>query len=548
MKQIFQLLIAASLLPATLSGQTTGPYTIRHSAEFESPKGHPLYKAIPYDNKGIVQVNVKGSKSFSFQLFNDNLEYVKENTILSEGLLAERSTFKSMVKLNNKTYCFFRDVYKEDKTEGISALEFDPDKLDFVGKSKNLFKSSSKIRIGGTIIDYGFGESGTFSLGYTFRVSNDRTKFLYTYDLLPAERKDELNKDIVGFYVFDENLNRLWGEEIEMPYTEAKMDNLEYLLSDDGKVYLLAKVYEGVNPKDKAKDKSNPNYNYEVLIYEKGQRIPKIIEVKLDNYFTKDLYLYEDANHKIVVAGFYTKGINSPIDGAFMVRLDVEGGTISKLNGGYYEIPSDVIKSYMSDRQKEKIEKKEKKHKDDETKELGINNLQIRDIYAMQNGSSTIIAEQYWVEVYTHYNGKTTTTTYKTFAFDIFVMNIDANGKLAWVKKVPKRQRSGDAMGKGLSLSSYAIGNDVHLFYIDHIENFDLPETEAPRTHMNNAGGFLVGVHINETGMIRKYNLGDVKQYETNFFIRDFIDGRNNNLIDVERKKKKNILFSIDIK
>ncbi len=532
MKQIFQLLIAASLLPTTLLGQSEGPYTIRHSAEFESPKGHRLYKAIPYGANGIVQINEDGLESVNFQLFSKDLEFQKQNTVdIKSKFTNPKVSLDWIYKMKEKTYVFVREVYKETKTEGISAIEFSPEKLDVVGEPIKLYTSSDKV---------------TWGI-HSSRISEDRSKIAYNYTLVAAERNDKLNTHIVGIYVYDENLNKLWGDEFKMPYTEAKMNFESSTLGDDGKYYQMIKVYEDDRKKEATKDKK-PNYHYEVLVFEKGQAQPKIVEIKLENYFPEDTYIYEDVNHNIVVAGFYSKGVNSPTDGAYMVKLDVANGTIAKLHGGYYEIPSDVIKSYMTDRQKEKIEKKEKKNKDDETKELGINNLRIRDIYAMQNGSSTIIAEQYWVEVYTHYNGKTTTTTYKTFANDIFVMNIDANGKLAWVKKIPKRQRSNDASGSGLSINSYAIGNDVHLFYIDHIENFDLPENEAPRTHMNNAGGFLVGLNINETGMIRKYNLADVKLFETNFYIRDFIDGRNNNLIDVERKRKKNILFSIDIK
>jgi hypothetical protein len=93
-------------------------------------------------------------------------------------------------------------------------------------------------------------------------MSHDETKFLYTYSLVPKEKKDKINKEVVGMQVFDENLVKQWGDDYQMPYTEAKMDNLGFILSDDLKVYLLAKVYDGDSPKEGKKDKTKPNYHF----------------------------------------------------------------------------------------------------------------------------------------------------------------------------------------------------------------------------------------------------------------------------------------------
>jgi len=82
-------------------------------------------------------------------------------------------------------------------------LEFLPDKLDFSGTAINLFKSSDKVRMG-----YSNIYTGTYTGAYEFELSQDKTKFFYTYALVPAEKKDELNNDIIGMYVYDENLKQ----------------------------------------------------------------------------------------------------------------------------------------------------------------------------------------------------------------------------------------------------------------------------------------------------------------------------------------------------
>jgi hypothetical protein len=230
-----------------------------------------------------------------------------------------------------------------------------------------------------------------------------------------------------------------------------------------------------------------------------------------------------------------------------MVRLDAEKGTFSKIAGGYYEIPSDIIKSFTSEREKRKMEKQEDK---DEDNDIGIDNLEISDIYVMPDGSTKIVSEQYYVRIIQYYdmNCKCMKTKYDTFADDIFVLSIDAKGKLDWVKKIPKSQHAPNAYGPGISINSLAVGNSVHIFYIDNLKNFNLPPTEAPKRHEDRRGGFLTGVSVSANGDVKKYNLGEIEKYDTNFYIREFVDGGNNNLISTERRKKQNILFSIEVK
>jgi hypothetical protein len=526
-----------------VAGTGTGPYEVKKSVEFVSPKGHKVMNPLAYGSNGIIQVNAKGVESFSFQKFSTDLKLEKENTVSTEGKIRDYNHYERFIVLKSKTYLFTREIKKDAKTEGIAAIEFLPEKLDFAGKSVSLFQSSDKVKVVRTAAA---GAVGFWSFGgtvnYDFVLSEDKTKFMYDYTLVPKEKKDKINKDIIGLYVFDENLNKLWGGEYKMPYTEAIMDNLGYTLSDDGKIYLLARVFENDERKAKTKD-GKANYHFEVLVYEKDKKTPKPIEIKLDNYFPQDAYIYEDATHNIVIAGFYAKGPNGVDDGAYMVKLEVDKSTVSKVNGGYYEIPSDVIKSFSSAREKKKLDKKESKGAD-----LGIRFLRVRDIYTTPNGSTKIISEQYEERVTYVYTSKGVQTKYDTYADDIFVLSIDNKGKLEWVKKIPKAQHSGDWVGVSLSINNMVIGNDLHIFFLDNLKNWNLPETQAPKMHQDRRGGFLNGVTIDAKGTVTKYNLGDTKTFKTNFFIRYFVQGNTNSLVSTERKKKKNILFSIEAK
>ena len=554
MKKTLLIACLSLVILPNLQGQKLqhmeGPYVVRNSPQFKSPKKHLVANPIGYGDDGIVQVNIRKLKSFNFQKFSNDLTYEKENTVDMEGKFNDRTYFNSFVKLKNKTYLFAREVFRDEDKEGITALEFNPKTLDFTGKTKNIFKSSDKVAMGGGIgyMTYGipvYGVGGSMG-AYDLKISEDVTKFLYTYSLKPKEKKDAINKEIVGIHVFDENLNKLWGGEYEMPYTEAKMDNLGFILSDDARVYLLVRVYEGDNPKEGRKDKEKPNYHFEVLAYDKGRPAGRPFKIQLDNNFPTEAWIYETKNHEIAIAGFYAKGFNKPVDGAYMVKMDPEKGTFSKMNGGYYEIPSDVIKAFTSDRERRKLEKKEKK---DENFDIGISDLEISDIYTMDDGSTKIVSEQYYVTTVYYYDAgcKCMRTRYDTYALDVFVLSIGSNGKLEWVKKIPKAQHASGAYGPGISINSLKVGNDIHIFYVDNLKNFNLPVTEAPKWHQDGKGGFLNGVTVNAKGDVKKYNLGEISDYKTKFSIREFVDGGRTNLISSERRKKKNVLYSIEI-
>jgi len=228
------------------------------------------------------------------------------------------------MRVGNKTYLFVRDVYKDRNVEGVSCLEFNLDKLNFEPADKKLFETSDKA------------SSNTMDL------SKNKKMVLFTYRLRPEKRNDKLNNDVIGMQVFDQDMNKQWGDEMKMPYTEAKMDNLSYIVSNEGSVYILAKVYEGETPREK-RDRKLPNYHLELLIYEKGKVTLDIVQIKLNNLVPKSAYLFETEKGEILLGGFYAKSLIKPTDGAFVLQLDKAAKTTSILNGGLFEIPSNLI-------------------------------------------------------------------------------------------------------------------------------------------------------------------------------------------------------------
>lgn len=551
-KHIALVTIGILLFTAFVQAQPVhSPVKMLQSEDFESPGRHEILSPIPYGEKGILQVNNKGIKSFNFQLFSNDLKLIKEKTVEPEGKLSERAGSPRFIKVGKKTYLFVRDVDKDRDKEGVSCLEFDFDKLDFAPRDKKLFESSDRVAYNGlySFSSESFVDDNNISFGtYKMDISKNQKNVLFTYRLRPEKRNDRLNNDVIGMHVFDQDMNKVWGGEMRMPYTEAKMDNLSFIISDDAKVYILAKVYEGETPREK-RDRRIPNYHLELLIYEAGKNDPDIVQIKLDNLVPKNAYLFETEKGEILLGGFYAKSLIKPVDGAFVLQLDRAKKSTSILNGGIFEIPSEVIKSYTSNREKRQLERKE--DKDDEG-DIGVDNLVIRNIYVIEGGRIIMIAEQYKVVMSTvtystGNGGMATRTTYDTYADDIYVISATPDGK-SWVRKIPKYQHSNDASGPELSFNSLFAKNHLYLFYTDNKKNLNLQKDEAPKAHQQGRGGYLSCVSFDENGNSTKHLLGEIDEFETNFFIRRFVEGDYDNLIYTARKRRKNSLISIQVR
>ena len=181
----------------------------RQLSEFDSVDKLPLDQTNACSNGNVLLTYAKGEKldKIGFQVFTPDLSLSNSNSPNIKSLFSnKKSYYNGVTVMNKKSYVFVKEVYKETKTEGMSAVEFSQGSLDVTGEPIKLFESSRGVA------------------GYSWSISKDKTKLFYRSNLRNRERKDILNKQEFGFYMFDENMKQIWGGEYEMPYTEAKMD------------------------------------------------------------------------------------------------------------------------------------------------------------------------------------------------------------------------------------------------------------------------------------------------------------------------------------
>ncbi len=493
-------------------------FTISWGSDYKFPKGHADLGFIGNMEDGFVQISLRIGKTMILQAFSGKLKATKQVTVdiktFPRGL-----THEGFYKVGGKYFWLFSAWDKKNKKEILYAQEINTGAPSFTGKYIKLVESD-KIAAGGFI------SGGWFSYGafdkYIFSTPIDSNLFMVSYRSYPESRDDSKNKDKIGFFVFDGSLNKVWGKEVKMPYTEEKMDNVDFTVDSKGNGYLLSKVFKG-SRKEKTKD-NKPNYSYEVLkVPNGGEEIVKI-PITLSKHFIKDIYISEDFKGNLVCAGFYSEKAGSlSTDGVFISKVD-DSGNFTDVYKGYYEFPSDVLKQFESARTKRKAEKKEKGD------DLEAANLRFRNVILGEDGSIIVTGEEYYTYTTTVRVGNTTTTIRHFVYNDILVMKIGAAGEIDWVRKVPKSQHGTGGRG-GMSFKLYVNNGNIFLIYLDHEKNAKIEPDEVPATHQDGWGGILTYTKISNDGTVSKERLFDLRTEKARMVPTDFQKMGDNMLI-----------------
>ncbi|MBY0424331.1 MAG: hypothetical protein K2Q22_01740, partial [Cytophagales bacterium] len=130
---------------------------------------------------------------------------------------------------------------------------------------------------------------------------------------------------------------------------------------------------------------------------------------------------------------------------------------------------------------------------------------------------------------------------------------IDANGKLVWMRKLPKKQMG--TMGRGgMGYFSTSFDGKHYLLFLDNIKNMDIAPDEVPATHQDGRGGFLISYVVDDkTGSVKKTSLFDSRDVEgqkLSQFNVDRIQQINGNefILEAYKKGKEDILIKVNLK
>jgi len=398
---------------------------------------------------------------------------------------------QDLLQIEDRLYYVFEAYDKKAKVHSVYSREINYDELTF-SKSQKLITSSRPVNAGPMV--FGKAASGfSFPVGPKFEVkkSFDESKIMIKYRLKPKSKKDAVNYDELGFFVFDNEFNNLWGKEQKMPYTEAKMNNLAYGVAKDGTAFMLAYLRE---------DKK-----IELFSVSEDDFAVHPLDVEASLVFQK-FDLKEDDEGNMACVGFYANGIDvkfTPFggfstsfntNGIYYFKADKKGAILESHN---YEFSLDFINEYKTAREKSKSAKREKKGK------AGIGDLTMQDFIIEKDGSILLIGERAYVRNEMYGTKQKTVWHYSNVVFT----KISPNGEIVWMKKLPKNQAG--TRGQGGMGVKYIKGDGAHyILYLDNVKNAKLVVGKAPTPHKDGMGGYLTAYKIDDaTGDVEKHSI-----------------------------------------
>lgn len=561
MKKIYGLLLLC-LFTFELSAQKS----LSPDYDYEISEPYKVYDAAKkfYFSDGNQILTVKPWKKYLvIQKFDvENLKILSEEKYED---LPDNYVVEGMIQLQDKYYFFYSSWSgRKTKHERLYYREINFETGKFVGDPIKLIDVSGKLA-GSPMSTYTATStlmSGSFSFGagvvdkFDFLTSKDDSKVLVQYRKKPKVKRDTKSHDIIGVNVFDKELNSIWKKEYRMPYTERRMDVLDFAVDSEAKGYMLVKVFHDDSNKDKKKRKDkNANYHMELFRLMDGSKEIEKTKITLEEKFINGISLFESVDGYMICAGFYTNGLNNKLhnsDGLFTCKITMDGELTDKRS---YEIPVEVLNQYVSNRTKKKNNKKDKKGKAEFT------DLKLQNLVINSDGSLVLIGEQKYVVRHTTSKGR----VYYTFHYnDMLLSRINASGELSWMKKLPKRQSGAPKMGQvydtsktyqgGMSYSYFFTNGNHYLVFLDNVKNADLPLNKVPAKHSDGHGGYITVYKVNDdSGEVSKSNIFDTRNAAEKLGLHQFSNNRvvktaeNEFVIEFYKKKKEDVLVKVKI-
>jgi hypothetical protein len=519
------LLIIPAVAFSISAYSQSNKFSFKLGTEYDLPRKTEDLAFFGNEKDGIVNLSIKKEElilvRFNAKTLNKTIEQKIDLPEATRNFGSER-----VVDFNNNQYYWIHSDW--DKDGGKEMLYYD--KID-VGTGKIAEANHQMLettKIAGTTATTGFYSYKTVGK-YQYNYDADQKKLLVSYRLFPEERSDKKNYDKIGLQVFDENLNKLWGGEFKMPYTEAMMDNSDFSVDSRGNAYLLAKVYDSDSRKERDKNTDKAAYHYEVMKFAKDSRKIIIAPISIDDNYIKETTLIENSLHQMIIACTYSKkSKGNGTDGVFLAALD-QDGKIVKYKNGYYEFPKEELAKFESARSKRRMENKD----DYETP-----NLKVRNVSVEADGSIFIACEEYHLVVTYHTDSRGFTNYSYTYYYeDILGSKINAAGQFEWLRKIPKRQRGSNGRGT-MSFKLISDASGYYFLYLDNLKNLHLTENEVPKYHVDGYGGQVMVSRIDQSGNLSKELLFDTREEDIMIFPADFSRINGNQFIGRARLKR----------
>lgn len=564
MKKLCCIIIVLVAISGYAQKTLSKDYSYNVSAPYKVVDAKKKY----YFSKGNESLAIKfdGADIMIQKFDNTKPGFVKEQKY--EKQFPKNYGVEEVFEVNEKYYVFFSSWDGDNDKEQMFSQEIDFAKGEFAGTPVLMFQVSGKVakkEPKEPVVASGFGGFGAmaeaFGAGDKFDVfrSYDKKNILIQYRRKPDVKNDKKSYDIIGLGAFDANLKKLSLKEVTMPYTERRMNNLDYKLDNRGNLYLLTKVFHDDSNDDKKKNKDSvANYHIELFRIKAGSDKIDISHFDNKDKFINGLWMFDTAQDYLVCGGFYSNGkgklskesgwnnwaSTGESDGVVVFKIKPDG---TMYNQYFHEIPVETLNAFESKKTARKNERKEAKGISAKIPYLVLKNIEV-----LGDGSMMLVGEQYHMEQHNS-GGMGSGRVYYSYHYeDILATKIAADGSLSFMKKIPKKQ-TGTKGKSGMSYKYFFANNNHYFVYLDNVKNIELPEGKTPAPHSDGQGGYLTSVKIDDaSGNLKKgsiLNAREVDDFKIHQFSTDRIvkTSENTFMVEAYKKSKEDIMIKVSL-
>jgi hypothetical protein len=403
----------------------------------------------------------------------------KLNQIAEKELYANEKdiNFTGMFSLKGNLVMFTKLYDKDDKFTTLQATQIDTKTLGVTNtKEVGKFDAISKRK------------QATISL----RSSPDSSYIMIMADA--PYQKNENEKFFIS--VWDRTMNKQWEKMITMPYADKYVVVDEYLVSNEGEVYVMFKHYDREVSREKVRENGEnvPSYKYKMLIYGKEDK-PREHILDFQNKFVHEVSLQFNTDGNITMLGLYRNKYNGYVSGSFMAMFDkaTKKVTMKKME----QFPLDNLLTYV------------KKDGQGSIKDEGglSGRFRIMGTNKRNDGSVDLLTELNYMYIVRSYNNST--HTYREYpvyvAGDIVVINYKKDGKVVYTR-VPKSQKQ-TYTNDCVSFRWMNQGNNLLLFYNDSKKNLNRDLEKSPKAMGKTNKTEFVMASVSDKGILNRQSV-----------------------------------------
>jgi len=334
----------------------------------------------------------------------------------------------------------------------LSAWKFDP-------KTNRLL--SEEMPVANTAWRNNHFDPSDYHSPFMYYLSPDSSRLLINYHLFGSEHRD--GRERLGFYVFDAAMHQQMNLEQDMPYDNSKMEVLDMMPDNQGRIYILARVSNEQHFVPEKAGHKQPQYHFEIFKYNAANTEPEVVKLDPGFIFPLSYQLSIAPSGDVFCFGYCSE---RPLDWRcqYFYRFHLKNAalTIGDVEKQLLPIPESVMYQYENP---DKF--------DDAYDPKGL-----RPVYFdwLADGTLFVFAEEIYNDHFSSkgFNGIADLRK-PAYNDNIYVSRFAPDGKLAWIRKIPKHNQMG--LSNETLCNFFKQDQDYLMLYTDNLHNLELPET-----------------------------------------------------------------------